>query len=494
MSRILSRYRPRFIRSLLYMLQSCEYNIRDYISWYGRTKDFSRVERRKILVKTPKVHALYFSAYAILIALAGLAYYATEFAEPQQRLVILACTMLLAPFILPYAILIPLVSLKVLQIPFENMLMARARKILARHKGLKIAIAGSFGKTSMREILKTVLSEGEAPTQKGRGPDRSVGRKKVSAPPFSHNTPIGICRFINKLIGDEDILIFELGEYYPGDVMKLCRLLGPHIGIITGVNEAHLEKFVTLEKTAKTIFELAEYLKGKPVYINGENAITRRRANHNLKNHILYSREGAGDCRVLNAKSGLYGTSIVLEVCGDKFEAESKLLGLHNIGPLAVVAHIAHRLGFDNTQIERGIRKTSAFSHRLESREDKNGVITLDDSYNGNPDGVHAIINFLSSLRGHRRWYVTPGLVEMGPRTIEVHREIGRMLAQAGIEKVILIKNSVTSYIEQGLKDAKYTGEILWFDDALLALNALPHLTVKGDVVLIQNDWPDQYV
>src|SRR3990167_2044445 len=179
MSRILSRYRPRFIRSLLYMLQSCEYNIRDYISWYGRTKDFSRVERRKILVKTPKVHALYFSAYAILIALAGLAYYATEFAEPQQRLVILACTMLLAPFILPYAILIPLVSLKVLQIPFENMLMARARKILARHKGLKIAIAGSFGKTSMREILKAVLSEG-LPAAPG---STAQAGKRVASPP-----------------------------------------------------------------------------------------------------------------------------------------------------------------------------------------------------------------------------------------------------------------------------------------------------------------------
>src|SRR3989338_9214365 len=183
--------------------------------------------------------------------------------------------MLLAPFILPYVLLIPLVSLKALQTPFENVLLARARKILARHKGLKIAIAGTFGKTSMREILKTILSEG----------------KRVASPPFSYNTPLGICRFVNQLNGTEDVLIFELGEYYPGDVKRLCELIDPHVGIITGVNEAHLERFGTLEKTAKTIFELADYLKNKPVYINGENAITRRRTNHNLKNHILYSRE-----------------------------------------------------------------------------------------------------------------------------------------------------------------------------------------------------------
>jgi UDP-N-acetylmuramyl pentapeptide synthase len=81
----------------------------------------------------------------------------------------------------------------------------------------------------------------------------------------------------------------------------------------------------------------------------------------------------------------------------------------------------------------------------------------------------------------------------MGLRTEEVHRQIGKQLAQANIEKVILIKNSVTSYIEQGLKKEGYKGEVVWFGDALAAFAALPHLTVKGDVVLLQNDWPDQY-
>ena len=178
---------------------------------------------------------------------------------------------------------------------------------------------------------------------------------------------------------------------------------------------------------------------------------------------------------------------------GKKSTVTSSLLGLHNVGPLAVAAHIGSRLGLTRTQIEEGIRKTRAFNHRLEANEDKNGVITIDDSYNGNPDGVHAIIEFLTSIKERRRWYVTPGLVEMGARAEEVHREIGRRLAKAEIEKVVLIRNSVTSYIEQGLKEAGYSGEVLWFEDALLAFNALPHLTVKGDIVLLQNDWPDQY-
>ncbi|OGG58897.1 hypothetical protein A3C86_02490 [Candidatus Kaiserbacteria bacterium RIFCSPHIGHO2_02_FULL_49_16] len=476
-TRIFSRYRPRYVRSLIYMLQASEYGFRDYLAWYGRTKDFSTVEKRKQLIKTKKVYALYIFAYAIIIVTLASVYYAISFADSSSKIIILACAAILTPYLLAYVILAPLALIKLLQVPAEFVLMAQARKKLARYKGLKIAIAGSFGKTSMREILKTVLSE----------------NKKVASPPFSYNTPLGICKFVEGLNGLEDVLIFELGEYYPGDVAKLCKLIAPHIGIITGVNEAHLEKFGMLEKTARTIFELADYLKKKPVYINGENELARKNANRAMRNHIIYARSGAGDVSVESAKSDPSGTFLRLMIGNVQFNVKSKLLGLHNAGPLAVSAHIAHRLGFDMKRIKKGIEKTSAFPHRMEPREDKHGVITIDDSYNGNPDGVHAIIEFLSSLKGHRRFYVTPGLVEMGSRTKDVHIEIGQRLARAGIEKVILIRNSVTSYIEQGLKEAEYSGEILWFDDALLAFNALPHLTVKGDVVLLQNDWPDQY-
>jgi UDP-N-acetylmuramoyl-tripeptide--D-alanyl-D-alanine ligase len=145
------------------------------------------------------------------------------------------------------------------------------------------------------------------------------------------------------------------------------------------------------------------------------------------------------------------------------------------------------------SQIEAGLQKTKPFDHRMEKKVDASGVITLDDSYNGNPDGVAAVIQFLTSLKDHRRFYVTPGLGEMGPRTKAVHEQIGKELAEAGIEKVILIKNSVTPHIAAGLAANDYKGEIIWFNDALAAFVALPLMTVRGDVVLLQNDWPDQY-
>ncbi|HTR19191.1 MAG TPA: UDP-N-acetylmuramoyl-tripeptide--D-alanyl-D-alanine ligase [Candidatus Paceibacterota bacterium] len=472
---LFSRYRPRFVRSLIYMLQASEYDIREYLRWYHRTSDFAHVEKRKTLVWTAKVKVLFAISWIVIIVWAvGLMWYAGSTGS-DVPIVVLAGVVFLLPFYFPYMLAALAWIVQLLQRPIENSIVAKAKQTLTTHQGFKIAIAGSYGKTSMREILRTVLSEG----------------KKVAAPPGSHNTPLGIAKFISTLSGDENVLIFELGEYYPGDIRKLCEFVQPDLGIITGVNEAHLEKFGTLERAADTIFELSAFVAPENLYINGENELASARAEGR---NVVYSRAGAGRFAVGHTKTGLDGTSFSLVLDDDsRIDARSHLLGLHQIGPLVAAADIAAKLKLDLKQIVSGISKTAAFEHRLQKRVDATGVVTLDDSYNGNPDGAKAVIEFLASLKGHRRFYVTPGLVEAGARKQMVHAKIGEELARAGIEKVVLVKTSVTPFIEQSLRKAGFHGEVLKFDDMPKALEALQHMTVSGDVVLIQNDWPDQY-
>jgi UDP-N-acetylmuramoyl-tripeptide--D-alanyl-D-alanine ligase len=474
MPEIFSRYRPRFVRSLVYILQASEYNWRDYLAWYHRTSDFANVEKRKSLVWTAKAKTLFALSWTFIIAWAGGLMAFAGSTGSDVPIVVLAGVVFLLPFYFPYVLLVMNVLVGLAQKPIEAHRIREAKTKLTLHRGVKIAIAGSFGKTSMREILKTVLAEG----------------KRVAAPGGSFNTPLGIASFVSSLKGDEEVLLFELGEYYPGDVRTLCAVVEPRIGVVTGVNEAHLEKFGTLERTTDTIFELADFVEADNLYVNGESEAARARVHDG---NILYSRAAAGEWLIENARTGLDGTVFTLVRGDERIDARSQLLGLHQIGPIAAAAVIASHLGLSPEQIESGIAKTKAFEHRLESRVDSDGVVTLDDSYNGNPDGVAAVVDFLAGLKGHRRFYVTPGLVEMGARAEEVHREIGRRLAEAGIEKVVLIRNSMTPFVERGLKDAGYKGEVIWFDDALVAYKALPHLTIKGDIVLLQNDWPDQY-
>jgi UDP-N-acetylmuramoyl-tripeptide--D-alanyl-D-alanine ligase len=256
------------------------------------------------------------------------------------------------------------------------------------------------------------------------------------------------------------------------------------MGIITGINEAHLKRFKTIDNTVKTIYELGEYLDS--LYVNGDSPLALDSAR---KTDIIYSSSGMGTNLVLDAKTDLNGLSFKFR----NSDFKSKLLGVHQIGPLVCAIEIALSLGLSMEQIQKGIAKTKPFSHRLEPKTDSSGVIIIDDSYNGNPDGVRVAIDFLKNISG-RRFYITPGLVEMGAKTKEVHLEIGKMLALAGIEHVVLIRNSVTSYIEEGLKDNDFKGELIWFDSALEAYNSIPSITISGDIVLLQNDWPDQYL
>ena len=469
----LSRRHPRYIRSLVYMLQASEYNIADFFKWHERVSDFRFVEKRKRLVFTPKAVVLLIAGWAGLCGALVLAVLIFASASSFWSYLLALAVLFETPLIVLATLIFAVIVLRLLQLPAEALLLAQAKRRLAAHRGIKIAVAGSFGKTSTREILRTVLSE----------------RRKVAAPKDSYNTPLGIAKFVQSLKGDEEVLIFELGEYYPGDVHKLARVISPDWGVITGVNEAHLEKFRSLERTADTVFELAESVQATHLYVNGESPLALARVENG---NIMYTREGAGIWNVAEARTSLSGTTFTMSDGKQSFEATSGLLGLHMLLPLALAADMASRLGLKKEEIERGLAKTKPFAHRLEPKAWADGVTFLDDSYNGNPDGARAVIAFLASLPG-RRYYVTPGLVEAGPRQKEVHENIGVQIADAGIEKVALIRNSVTPLIEDGLKKAGFKGNILWYEDMPACLAALRALALPGDVILVQNDWPDQY-
>lgn len=478
MKRFISRYSLNFPKNLVYMLQVSEYRLGDFFAWYWRVADFSRVAKRKSLVKTPKAMFILISA-RILFLVMYLLVFVLAFSKASYNLPYLIAGLLLIPILFPYLLALLVLVINIFQLPLEYRIIAQAKKKLSKHKAYRIAIAGSYGKTTMREIIRTVISEG----------------KKVAAAPANYNTPLGISKFISGLKGDEEVLIFEMGEYYPKDITKLCHLTNPDAGVITGVNEAHLAKFKSLERTTKTIFELADWLKDKMLYVNVEDSNILNFLNKQTnQKYLAYSRGGLADLKVSNARTSLKGTSFDLLLPGEVVSLESNLLGLHQIGPLLVSVDIALKLGLSVEQIKKGIAKTKPFEHRMQSTTDSSGVVTIDDSYNGNPTGVKAVIDFMAGIKGHQRFYVTPGLVEMGARSTEIHQEIGRLLSEAGIEKIILIRNSVTPDIYAGLQKAGYTGEVIWFDDALKAFAALSQMTVSGDLVLLQNDWPDQYI
>ena len=459
------------------MLQASEYQPGEYMIWLRRTKNFSTVAKRRKLDYTAKIKLLTIALW--MVTLLSTAFFAwTAYVgiqeEIYEQVTIGILGLLLFPWLLSYAVLIPLTLGHVLiQRPREKRIISSARKKIKSHEGYKIAIAGSYGKTTAKEILQTVLLQG----------------KKVAATPGNMNTPLGISRFIAKLTGDEEVLIFELGEARVGDVRGLCNLVLPDMGIITGVSEAHLETFGTINNIISTIFELRDFLGNKPLYKNCESHFVCQKIDDG--DPLAYNRKGVNGWKVSDVKQSVKGTSFTASKGKRQILARSGLLGEHNIGIMTAVISIASELGLTDAQIEEGLSQVVPFEHRMQPRQ-LHGAWIIDDTYNGNSEGMKVGLKLLKQLPAKRRLYVTPGLVEQGQETAVIHRRIGAMIAD-NVDVTFLMKNSVTNYIVEGLQKAGYKGEMHIIDDPLEFYENLDQFVVAGDVVLMQNDWTDNY-
>ncbi|MFY9227955.1 MAG: UDP-N-acetylmuramoyl-tripeptide--D-alanyl-D-alanine ligase [Candidatus Microsaccharimonas sp.] len=470
-----TRYVPGYLKTLLYMLQNTEYKIGDYLRWYFRTSDFRRVMKRRGLDMTSKVKLLLVVlrlltlVFIIVVGLFVYNFYLTGYWGWLLAAVLVALS---APKLLAGIIIIPLVIGDILiQKPRERAIIRRAKGILNDHPAVRVAIAGSYGKTTAKEMLLAVLKQA----------------KSVAATPGNMNTAIGISRFVQKLNGDEDILIFELGEERMGDVAQLSRLTVPDIGVITGIAEAHLSSFKTIERTAATIFELADFVTPDKLYTNQDNSLVAKYPSKSTG----YSYKGLGDWKVSKVSTSVGGTDFTAKNGSRIVRVHTGLLGIHNIGPTLMAIAIADSLGLTTKEIERGLRTVVPFEHRMEPRP-MHGAWIIDDTYNGNSEGVKAGLEFLKDSGAKRRVYVTPGLVEQGSMTETVHREMGRQIATSA-DVVVLMENSVTEYIKAGMKKAGFKGKLVEVDNPLEFYTNLDQFVASGDIVLMQNDWTDNY-
>ena len=474
---LLSLYRPSYISALVYMLQSTEYRAWPYLKWYWRTSRFDRIMHRRQLDRTVVARALSITLAVGMLVQIGLGaaciyLWATDrFAIGVQVGIALIISY---PVVWADLIVIPLALGRMFIIKPKQVHQVRsARKIFGAHKGVTIAVAGSYGKTSMKELLLTVLSEG----------------KKVAATPANKNVATSHAAFARRLKGDEDVLIIEYGEGKPRDVKKFARNTHPDLAVITGLAPAHLDQYKSLERAGKDIFALADYLHDENVYVNGESESTKPF----LKpSHQLYSSKEVDGWKISDIVLTLDGTDFTMKKGRETLKLHSGLIGKHQVGPLALVAALARELELTRKEIETGVAKTRPFEHRMQPRN-LGGAAIIDDTYNGNIDGMKAGLELLKTLPAGRKLYVTPGLVDQGKETKRIHFELGQAIAKAGPDVVVLMQNTVTNFIIEGIQSENYKGELRVEFDPLLFYGNLDAFVANGDIVLMQNDWTDNY-
>ena len=475
MKALLSIYRPRFVVAVVYMLQSEEYRAGRYLAWLWRTRDFSRVMIRRQLILTKPARLLLRSLqagmaveYVVSLLLVYVAWHHQAWGGVILALILMAAT----PVIWAHLIVAPLIAGRWFVIkPRQWGKVRQAERIFANHSGAKIAIAGSYGKTTMKEILAIVLGEGH----------------KVAATSGNKNVPISHASFARKLSGDEDILIIEYGEGAPGDVSRFARITHPNMGIITGLAPAHLDKYKSVAAAGEDIFSLADYLGGKDVYVNSDS--------HALESfikpeYVTYSSKKVGGWSISKVNNTLEGLSFTMKRQGKTIEVDCAMVGKHLVGPIALAVYFADEMGMSEDQIKEAVSHLKPYEHRMQPYQ-LNGAWIIDDSYNGNIEGMKAGLAMLKELKATRKIYVTPGLVDQGPEEKPVHLAPGEAIKKANPDKVVLMKHSVTDYILEGLNG--YGGELIIEDSPLDFYTHLDKSVAAGDLVLMQNDWPDQY-
>jgi UDP-N-acetylmuramoyl-tripeptide--D-alanyl-D-alanine ligase len=347
---------------------------------------------------------------------------------------------------------------------------------------IRIGITGSWGKTSCKNILAKMLS----------------AKYSVAASPSSFNTPMGFSKTVNNTLDGQEVLIFEMGARYAGDIKYLCKLFKPRYGILTGIGPQHIDTMKTIEIIKRTKAALVQSLPkdvGVAV-INGDNEKCREvfaelDLGGKFLSNITKAKDSAGWVEGIVVTQD--GCEFMLHLDGaNPVKCETKLLGKHNIENILMCAIMAHKLGVTVEDIAAKIAELSPTPHRLELVKAANGVLILDDSYNASVGGTVAALEVLALFKG-QKVVMTPGLVEMGARAEEENFKLGARLAKVA-DKVIIVNELNKQSIHDGLVSQGFAEGNIYFAKTLQDAKGIYSGFLKpGDVLLIENDLPDNY-
>lgn len=353
---------------------------------------------------------------------------------------------------------------KIYEIPRNNSFIKKAKAKLADSDIKIVAITGSYGKTSTKNILTAMLSQ----------------KYRVLATPRSHNTPLGVSRTVNENdLSEYDILIVEMGARHVGDIAQLCSICQPDYSIITGICPQHLESFGSIKNIIKAKGEILAATKNCTVI-----------APDCFEDFAAFPGEKTcGDC-VKDIKATCTGTQFTLCIGGKESRLSTKLLGAHSANNIGLCAACAAQLGVSLEEISKAVEGLDYIEHRLQLIEN-NGVHILDDGYNSNVKGAAAAIEVLKLFKD-RKIVVTPGLVELGVLDEEENRALGARLV--GLDFVLLVGDTLVGYVKEGYISAGGDAAKMVIVPSLVdAEERLREIIQKGDAVLFLNDLPDWY-
>ena len=353
------------------------------------------------------------------------------------------------------------------------------QKLAARQDLIRIGITGSYGKTDVKMMLKTILSE----------------KYRVLATPPSFSTAMGVSRVVNEqLKPGHQVFIAEMGAQKKGEIKEIAKLVMPRYGVLTCVGEAHIDTFGSIEAAAQTKYELIQALPEDGDAFFGSDMSYGDRLYHMCKHKNKFRAGiGSGDkfyMRAEHVQTGVRGTRLEL-ICRDGSHAwmQMPLLGSYSVRNLVLCAAVARRLGLSMEEIARGAEKLKPVKHHLQLEPGEVNVI--DDSENVLPEAALEALRVLSEFPG-RRILVTSGLNEPEKGPANLNYAYGVQIPGCA-DYVILIDPESTREIMDGLMSAKFPkSSVRMVREPSDAAAIVKEIAGKGDTVLYEGVYPEE--
>lgn len=379
----------------------------------------------------------------------------------------------LMPFALPYLLAL---SNKILS-PFEKANnrkhVLRAGQVLDKAKAIRIGIVGSYGKTSVKNILHALLT----------------AKYSVIMTPESYNTPAGVAKTVNCLnVEETDVFIAEMGARRVGDVAELCELVKPDYAIFVGICAQHMETFKTEENL---INAKCEIVKGTKNTVVCGGALKEK-----ILNYLSQTEQAKCmfvDGVVENVTLEKDKTRFVYTMQnGEKIDVETTMLGSSAVENISLAISLAETLGLSKEELLVGLAKIKPVPHRLQLIESA-GVYILDDAYNCSERSAKEAVEALQRFE-KKKIVVTPGIVEAGILEEKINAELGALFASSALDKVILVGETLVKSVSNGYAQANGDPAKLQTVPTLdKAKELLGDMLEEGDAVLFLNDLPDAY-
>ena len=300
----------------------------------------------------------------------------------------------------------------------------------------RIAVTGSVGKTSTRDMIYFVLSE-----------KYNCGRNLKN-----YNNNVGLPISIFQFDENTQAAVLEMGMDAFGEIEYLSGIVKPDIGVITNIGVAHMEKLGSRQGIFKAKMEITENISpaeegGILVFAQDDEFLTKKRTAGDY-GQVSVGYENDADYTISDVDDfGVEGIEFTVDYCGEKTRVRLPLPGVHNAINGALAIAVGGLLGVDVETAARGLAGASLTGSRLKKIEGRS-VTIIDDTYNANPDSMKSAIDVLAGSRAERKVAILGDMFELGDNTENQHREVGEHAKAAGLDMVIAIGNLAANIAE----------------------------------------------